>query len=127
MSQQEKQINAYSNNNSSGMDADILEQGDIYFFYRPKKAAEEVKGIEDVRRFFMVTAPEQENNNNSKKNQLYRLFVIGKKSPPEIRKTEARASERYWARVGGIFRDPNELTKELFSDEFRKGDAADAK
>ena len=129
MSQQEKQINANSNNdnNSSSMDAEILEQGDIYFFYRPKKAAEEVKGIEDVRRFFMVTAPEQEennNNNNSKKNQLYRLFVIGKKSLPEIRKSEARSSERYWARVGGIFTDPNELTKELFSDEFRKGDAA---
>jgi hypothetical protein len=126
MSQQEKQINANSNdNNSSNMDAELLEQGDIYFFYRPKKDAEEVKGIEDVRRFFMVTAPEEENNNNnSKKNQLYRLFVIGKKSLPEIRKSEARASERYWARVGGIFTDPNELTKELFSDEFRKGDAA---
>jgi hypothetical protein len=41
-----------------------------------------------------------------------------------VRKSEARASERYWARVGGIFTDPNELTKELFSDEFRKGDAA---
>ena len=123
MSQQENQINANSNNNNSSMDAQVLEQGDIYFFYRPKKAAEEVKGIEDVRRFFMVTAPEQEEN-NSKKSQLYRLFVIGKKSLPEIRKSEARSSERYWARVGGIFTDPNELTKELFSDEFRKGDAA---
>src|ERR671933_1888666 len=96
--------------------AEILEQGDIYFFYRPKKAAEEVKGIEDVRRFFMVTAPED--------GQLYRLFVIGKKSLPEVRKTEARASERYWARVGGVFKDANEITKELLSDEFRKGDAA---
>jgi hypothetical protein len=26
--------------------------------------------------------------------------------------------------AAGIFKDPNELTKELFSDEFRKGDAA---
>jgi hypothetical protein len=97
-------------------EAEVLEQGDIYFFYRPKKSVEEVKGIEDVRRFFMVTAPEE--------GQLYRLFVIGKKSLPEVRKTEARASERYWARVGGIFKDANELTKELLSDEFRKGDAA---
>src|SRR5437773_1652876 len=122
MSQQENQINVNSNDNSD-MDAEVLEQGDIYFFYRPKKGAEEVKGIEDVRRFFMVTAPEEENNKN-KKSHLYRLFVIGKKSLPEVRKSEARASERYWARVGGIFTDPNELTKELFSDEFRKGDAA---
>jgi hypothetical protein len=107
--------------NTTNPDAEILEQGDIYFFYRPKKAAE-VKGIEDVRRFFMVTAPEKENSNNN--SQLFRLFVIGKKSLPEVRKTEARVSERYWARVGGIFKDANELTKELSSDEFRRGDAA---
>src|ERR1051325_3656248 len=106
--EQQKQVN----------EAEILEQGDIYFFYRPKKGAEEVKGIEDVRRFFMVAAPEQGSS------QLYRLFIIGKKSLPEVRKTEARASERYWARVGGVFKDANELTKELSSDEFRKGDAA---
>ena len=59
-----------------------------------------------------------------KQKQLYRLFVIGKKSLPEVRKSEARASERYWARVGGIFQDANELTKELLSDEFRQGDVA---
>jgi hypothetical protein len=113
MNQQEEGKQVNDNN-----EAEILEQGDIYFFYRPKKSAEEVKGIEDVRRFFMVTAPEEN------KSPLYRLFVIGKKSLPEVRKTEARASERYWARVGGIFKDANELTKELLSDEFRKGDAA---
>src|ERR687884_1466249 len=107
--------------NHNNNEAEILEQGDIYFFYRPKKGAEDVKGIEDVRRFFMVIAPEERNNNKS---PLYRLFVIGKKSLPEIRETEVRASERYWARVGGIFKNANELTKELSSDEFRKGDAA---
>jgi hypothetical protein len=114
--------NSSSNNNNDNTQSEILEQGDIYFFYRPKKGAEEVKGIEDVRRFFMVTAPEEEENNN--KSRLYRLFIIGKKSLPEVRKTEARASERYWARVGGIFKEPDELARELFSDEFRKGDAA---
>src|SRR5919197_6682832 len=97
--------------NTTNSDAEILEQGDIYFFYRPKKDAQEVKGVEDVRRFFMVTAPEGrgsrtegkgENSDNNNKSELYRLFVIGKKSLPEVRKTEARASERYWAIVGGI-------------------------
>ena len=111
-----------NNNNNDNTQSEILEQGDIYFFYRPKKGAEEVKGIEDIRRFFMVIAPEEEENNN--KSRLYRLFIIGKKSLPEVRKTEARASERYWARVGGIFKEPDELARELFSDEFRKGDAA---
>jgi hypothetical protein len=118
MDQQQEEGKQVNDNN----EAEILEQGDIYFFYRPKKAAEEVKGIEDVRRFFMVTAPEQNSSNN--KSRLYRLFVIGKKSLPGVRKTEARASKRYWARVGGIFKDANELTRELLSDEFRRGDAA---
>jgi len=111
-----QQKNRAKDNNDNNPKSDILEQGDIYFFYRPKKDAQEVNGIEDVRRFFMVTGPESK--------QFYRLFVIGKKSLPEIRKSDARASERYWARVGGIFQDQNELTKELFSDEFRKGDVA---
>jgi hypothetical protein len=116
---------------NTNSDAEILEQGDIYFFYRLKKDAQEVKGVEDVRRFFMVIAPEGtknriegENSDNNKSELLYRLFVIGKKSLPEVRKTEARASEKYWARVGGIFKDANELTRELLSDEFRRGDAA---
>jgi len=108
-------------------ESDILEQGNIYFFYRPKKDSSKVKDIDDVRRFFMVTAPDKQNNRSTSKNKMgkfFRLFVIGKKSLPEIRKSEARASERYWARVGGIFEDQNDLTKELFSDEYRKGDAA---
>jgi len=76
----------------------------------------------------MVTSSEKRygNKSNDGKNQkqFYRLFVIGKKALPEIRKSEARASERYWARVGGIFEELNDLTTELYSDEFRKGDAA---
>ena len=109
-------------------ETDILEEGDIYFFYRPKKNSTEVKDIDDIRRFFMVTSSEKglgsKNNGDKKKSQLFRLFVIGKKSLPEIRKSEVRASERYWARVGGIFENLNDLTNDLFSDEFRKGDAA---
>jgi hypothetical protein len=97
----------------------ILEQGDIFFFYRPKVRSETVESIDDVRRFFVVLAPEA----NGMKN-LYRLLVIGKKSLPEIRETEARSSERYWARIGGVFDDPTQLTKELLSKEFREGDMA---
>src|SRR5438874_13688908 len=101
MDQQEQSKNNNNNNNSNNSNEPAnLEQGDIYFFYRPKKDAQEVKGIEDVRRFFMVTGPESK---QQQQQQFYRLFVIGKKSLPEIRKSDARASERYWARVGGIF------------------------
>jgi hypothetical protein len=72
----------------------------------------------------MITASEQRANNSNSDNQIYRLFVVGKKSLPTIRKSEARASERFWARIGGVFKNANELTKELLSDEFKRGDAA---
>lgn len=138
------------NNNNHESAAEVLEKGDIFFFYRPKAnvvndgSGGDVKSIEDIRRFFMVTAStvtaaadstgskyqEQFDNTNRTtsieegESSRYRLFVIGKKSLPEIRTTEARRSERYWAKVGGIFENPQELTNELLADEFRKGDAA---
>src|ERR687892_614404 len=108
-------MNQKNNNSRSSVtptQSTILEQGDIFFFYRPKIRSEKVESIKDVRRFFMVLAPES----NDKKS-FYRLLVIGKKSLSEIRKTEARSSERYWARVGGIFDDPTQLTRELLSKE----------
>jgi hypothetical protein len=118
MSQKEQ---TYKNSNTDvSTKPEILEQGDIFFFYRPKVRSEQVRGIEDIRRFFMVLAPDEE----QELGKIYRLFVIGKKSLPEIRESEARSSERYWARVGGIFEDPKELANNLQSDEFRKGDAA---
>jgi hypothetical protein len=138
--------NDIDDNNNQEATAEVLEKGDIFFFYRPKaKAVDDgsggdVKSIEDIRRFFMVTATttaanaeneqqqqlDKTNQNTSKESESprYRLFVIGKKSLPEIRTTEARRSGRYWAKVGGIFENPQELTSELLSDEFRKGDAA---
>ena len=39
----------------------ILEQGDIFFFYRPKVKSEKVENIDDVRRFSVVHAPESKN------------------------------------------------------------------
>jgi hypothetical protein len=134
--------------NNQEATAQVLEKGDIFFFYRPKTkivgdgSGGDVKSIEDIRRFFMVTATaavaanteneqqqQQFDGTNSKtpkesESPRYRLFVIGKKSLPEIRTSEARRSERYWAKVGGIFDNPQKLTSELLSDEFRKGDAA---
>ena len=76
-----------NSNNQQQSQTEILEYGDIYFFYRPKVRSEEVKGIEDVRRFFMVTAPEEENsNNNNNKSQLYRLFVEMGKIDSDVKK-----------------------------------------
>ena len=35
----------------------VLEEGDIFFFYRPRVGKEEVDDIEDIQRFYMITAP----------------------------------------------------------------------
>ena len=57
----------------------------------------------------------------TKRKKIYRLFIIGKKSLPKIRKTEARSSERFWAQVGGIFYDSQNLVEDLTADEYKKG------
>jgi hypothetical protein len=131
------------------MSSEILEHGDIFFFYRPKDGAREVTGIDDIRRLFMVTATDSRLPKTELKGRMhartkektqdpmqnggaghhtiasnntstwYRLFTIGKKSLPEVRHTEARRSERYWAKVGGIFQDSKDLTNELLSSEYR--------
>jgi hypothetical protein len=45
-----------------------IEYGDIFFFFRPRiGATEEVKGVEDVQRFYMVTGPEDTKSKKSKK------------------------------------------------------------
>lgn len=44
----------------------VLEEGDIFFFYRPRVGTEEVDDIEDIQRFYMITAPED---------GRYRLFI----------------------------------------------------
>ena len=36
----------------------VLEEGDIFFFYGPRVGTEEVDDIEDIQRFYTITAPE---------------------------------------------------------------------
>ena len=69
----------------------FIENGDIFFFYRPKIDTEEVKDIEDVQRFYMVTC------NDINKNKNYRLFMFGSKKMPEIVEGKSGSEERNWA------------------------------
>ena len=34
--------------------SEIIEHGDLFFFYRPKIDAKQVKELEDIQRFYMV-------------------------------------------------------------------------
>jgi hypothetical protein len=58
----------------------MIEQGDVFFFYRPKIGTEEVQDIKDVQRFYMVTAVEGANGRDKNKDKdMYRLFLVGQK------------------------------------------------
>lgn len=58
------------------VDLTFLEQGDIYFFYKPKKGVREAKDISDISRFYIVTDPYAD--------KPPRYIVIGRKRLPAI-------------------------------------------
>jgi hypothetical protein len=99
----------------------IIEQGDIFFFYRPKVDTEEVKGIADVQRFYLVTHAEErkENRNNKKKkDDIYRLFLIGQKQLPEIVEGKSTSEEKNWALNILTTSNPDDIHKELLPAEY---------
>jgi hypothetical protein len=56
--------------------AEIVEQGDIYFFYRPKVENEEATSLDDVQRFHIVMRPHGKAS--------FRLTTVGRKRLPDI-------------------------------------------
>ena len=89
----------------------VIEHGDIFFFYRPKIDTKEVKDIEGVQRFYMVTSPD-----NSDK---YRVFLIGQKQLPEILEGKSNSEERNWALNVLTSSNPNEIRKEFLPAEYK--------
>jgi Protein of unknown function (DUF2795) len=88
----------------------IIEQGDVYFFYRPKVDTEEVEDLKDVQRFYMITAPED--------NTKYRLFLIGQKQLPEIVEGKSTSEEKNWALNILRTSNPKDIEKELMPAEY---------
>jgi hypothetical protein len=89
----------------------VIEHGDIFFFYRPKVDTEEVKGIENVQRFYLVTSPED--------SETYRVFMIGQKQLPEIIESTTSSEERNWALNVLTTSDANEIRKEFLPAEYK--------
>ncbi len=58
------------------IDLQFLEQGDIYFFYKPRKGIDEVKSLDDVGRFYFVLQPDGD--------QPPRYILMGAKQMPRI-------------------------------------------
>lgn len=86
--------------------ADILERGNIYFFYRPRVQARAAEGIEDIQRFYMVLSPQGERH--------HRLVIAGQKRLPEIRD----GGQRQWAYVARVTGTPAELEDEVERQEY---------
>jgi hypothetical protein len=98
------------NNKTANDKSKIIEQGDIFFFYRSKVDTEEVEGLKDVQRFYMITVPE----NNTK----YRLFLIGQKQLPEIVEGKSTSEEKNWALNTLTTSDPKDIEKEFMTAEY---------
>ena len=88
----------------------IIEQGDVFFFYRPKIDTEEVKDIEDVQRFYMVTSPEN--------SDVHRIFLVGQKQLPEITEGQSDSEERNWALNVVTSSETEEIRKEFLPVEY---------
>jgi hypothetical protein len=94
MKQQDSQPN-------SNRDREILEQGDIYFLYRPKVEYELVKDRDDVQHFYMVLSPHGKD--------ICRLIIVGQKQLPSLESSSTKG----WAFVKRVTAKPKELEQEL--------------
>ncbi|MEX0731742.1 MAG: hypothetical protein WED00_09030 [Aquisalimonadaceae bacterium] len=81
-------------------DANVLEQGNIYFMYRPRVQQDGADDPSDVQRFYMALKPKGKSN--------YRLMVIGRKRLPDVRE-----HERVWGFVDMVTDNPKEIEQEL--------------
>ena len=87
----------------------VVEQGDMFFFYRPKVGTEEVDSVDDVQRFYMITASDD---------GKYRLFVVGQKQLPEIVQGKSTSEERNWALNVLTTSRPEDIRRELLAAEY---------
>jgi hypothetical protein len=79
---------------------EVLERGDVFFFYRPRVGVEEVRGAADVARLLFVLDPDGRSP--------ARLVVVGRKRLPD----PAR-HERAWAFVDAVAERPDALRDAL--------------
>lgn len=85
---------------------EILERGELLFFYRPRVGVEQVRGLEDVQRFQLVLAP-------AGKRRVRRL-IVGRKRLPD-----PATHEREWAFVAEVADDPEALRDDLERFDYR--------
>ncbi len=105
---------------NSDKESQIIEHGDIFFFYRPKVGTEEVEDIGDVQRFYMITSSDDGYSGRAgkRKETIYRLFLIGQKQLPEIIEGKSTSKERNWALNTLTTSNPDDIHGELAAAEY---------
>jgi hypothetical protein len=82
---------------SDRAETEVLERGNIYFFYRPKVDVQAAKSREDVQRLYVVLRPHRK--------RKYRLIVIGEKRLPSVTREGDRKSWGFVEKVAGRAQD----------------------
>ncbi len=85
----------------AGIDIEVLERGNVYFFYRPSARTGAPQSLVDVQRFHIVLSPEGKD--------LFRVLTVGKKRLPE----PADDAEKFWGYVERVAEDPAAIEEEL--------------
>ena len=80
---------------------EVLERGNIYFFYRPAAGGGTPQGLVDVQRFHLILSPEGKD--------LFRVITVGKKRLPDPTDEE----QRFWGFVERVCADAGEVGEEL--------------
>lgn len=86
--------------------AEVVERGDIFFFYRPKVELEQADGMQDVQRFHVVLRPEQ--------GRPVRLLTVGKKRLPDV-----DGHERFWGYVQAVADREQEIGEQLGAEDYQ--------
>lgn len=84
---------------------EILEEGDIFFLYRPKVEEHEPGGMDDVQRFYMVLRPRGGKHS--------RLIVVGDKKLPDV-----DSHERFFGFVDMVTDDSAKIEKALREEHY---------
>ncbi len=89
-----------------------MEQGNIYFFYRPKVQAysdEEplMKSATEIQRSYILLNPNYSNSNSNK--NIYRLLLVGRKKLPDVKDKH----EKNWILVDKVSHHKNKIVEYL--------------
>ena len=87
--------------------AQILETGNIAFFYRPKMEVLHPKSPDDLERAFFMLFPDDQTHHKN------RLFIVAHGTFPKIVPGAALPEERTWAFVDDVSHDPRSIVDAL--------------